>query len=725
MNTKKRIRILCFLLAVVLLQQTDFSRHNLVYASDETVQTKAVSENVPQKPVDIVLSVGSSYLGLDGFEKDLKEGLEANGVDLGCVNIKTFDGVEISSNSKDAYSIFTTWKSFPFNSSIYWKYDSTNKWLTTSFNESWETGFLDMTGGYIKDFTMTANVQGPDYQQPLGFVFRVQPSEQYSGRWDLYYFWTSTDGYGGNEKVFAIFKVEGQNLNAATRPNWSGTYSATPLMRFSNRYFGWPYHAPYDFGGYPNYTPYKTGVTVSNKADPTMKTTTIAIGSVPTISAYSWYNLNLNVNGNHYTAEVNNQKVIDVVDNDNPYTEGYYGIFSYSHVNPKFKDIQINQKRYKSLIETLDTTQWRENSTRILINLNDKQEEAFATEASMAEVLAKGKQAGIFYVGWGNETNVLENETFIEKNGGKGFVVDNGNYTEAIKKIVSYVTKISRFQEGSGTKEDPYIIRSKEQLTYIKYYLDAYFRVEEDIDYTGYVLEPIGTYDAPFTGHIDGNGHGISNLIIHGSGAESPTGFFGVVHGGSITNLTFHHITVTGSDYVGAIAGYISGGCSITNCYVEMGEITGSSYVGGFAGYMEGGVITESSVTVTVCGKAYIGGFFGQLSGAIIKDCMSFATVTGVERVGGIIGSCVETRVENCSSFATIIGNNMVGGLAGYHDGTDSGLLAFSPVVTDCSSFATVKGSTNADSLVGYKLNTVFENCVDYATTEQGEETII
>ena len=137
-----------------------------------------------------------------------------------------------------------------------------------------------MTGGYIKDFSMTTNCYGPDYQQPLGFVFRVRPSEKYPGRWDLYYFWSSDDAYGSSEKVFAIFKVEGQNLDAATRPNWSGTYSATPLMRFSGKYFGWPYHQPYDYGGYPNYTPYKVGVTVSNKADPTMKTTTLAIGIV-------------------------------------------------------------------------------------------------------------------------------------------------------------------------------------------------------------------------------------------------------------------------------------------------------------------------------------------------------------------------------------------------------------------------------------------------------------
>lgn len=712
--------IVVILLAVQVLsctvQPTIFAEeieHNTL--TDDSLQ------EVQQKTIDIALSVGSSYLGLETFEEDLKNALEENGVDLGCVRIKTFDGVEISSESADAYNIFTTWTNFPFNASNYWRYDSTNKWITTSYNEAYETGYLDKTGGYIKDFTMSTNVQGPQPAQPLGFVFRAKPSEKYSGRWDLYYFWVSADNYGASEKVFAIFKVEGQNFDMSTRTNWRGTYSATPLMRFSKVYFGWPYHAPYDYGGYPNYTPYQTGVTVSNLADLTMKTKTIAIGSIPSISSSAWYDLSLNVSGNHYTASINDQVVLDVVDEDNPYTEGYYGIFSYSHVNPKFRNILVNQKKYKNLTETIASTEWREDSTKILIHLNDKEEDAFSTEEKMNEILEKIKGEGIFYVGWGNEVNIEQNKTFIKQNGGNGVVVDNGDYTKAITEIVEYVTKISRFPEGSGTKDNPYIIRTKEQLASVRYYSDAYFRFEEDIDYSGYLWKVLGTYDEPFTGHIDGNGHTVNHITISLEGStSSPTGFIGVLCGGSVANLSCNHVTVLGGDYVGGIVGYGYGGCIIEKCVIEEGNVIGDNYVGGIVGYIEGSSVVDSSSTVSVYGKIHVGGIVGALSGAIIKDCMSIATVTGVQKVGGIIGSCINTRVENCLSFATLVGHTLVGGIAGLHRCDDSTLLAFQPIVIDCVSFATVKGEREVDGLIGFTEQTELQQCEDYATIEYG-----
>lgn len=726
MKQSRMRKILCVFFAVVCLMQNSVCRDRLLaYATGETAESQGESEwkAAAQKPVDIVLSVGSSYLGLETFEDDLRTALTANGVDRSCVNIKTFDGVEISSESADAYSIFTTWTNFPFNKESYWHYDSQNRWITTAFNEAYETGFLDMTSGYVKDFTMKTNVQGPETIQPLGFVFRVRPSEKYAGRWDMYYLWVSADNYQANEKVFAIFKVEGQHLDASKRANWSGTYSATPLMRFNKVYFGWPYHAPYDYGGYPNYTPYQTGITVSNKADPTMKTTTLAIGSIPALANSSWYDLSLNVSGNHYTAKMNGQTILDVIDEENPYTEGYYGIFSYSHVRPKFRDILINQKRYKSLTETITNTEWREESTKILIHLNDKEEEAFSTESSMKSILEKAQEKGIFYVGWGNETNASQNETFISCNGGKGITVDTGDYTAAIMKIANYITKVSRFPEGSGTKEDPYIIRTKEQLSYVHYYLDAYYRLEKDINYAEYSWSPLGTYEAPFTGHIDGNGHVIEHLVIAGC-LDNPTGFVGVMQGGSVTDLVLKHVAVNGSDYSGAVIGYAYGGCIIESCIVEEGTIIGGNYTSGLAGYMEDGRITKSQVTASVYGKCYIGGVAGFLSGAMIRDCISFATVTGIQKVGGIVGGCMNTRIQTCMSFATLVGNTMIGGIAGYHKSENSFVLEFQPILADCVSFATVKGERYAGGLVGYSENTQYVNCEDYSTAEQENDIL-
>lgn len=139
-------------------------------------------------------------------------------------------------------------------------------------------------------------------------------------------------------------------------------------------------------------------------------------------------------------------------------------------------------------------------------------------------------------------------------------------------KIANYITKVSCFPEGSGTKEDSYIIRTKEQLSYVHDYVDAYYRLEEDINYAEYLWSLLGTYEAPFTGHIDGNGHVIEHLVIAGC-LDNPTGFVGVMQGGSVTDLVLKHVAVNDSDYSGAVIGYAYGGCIIENCIVEEGTI--------------------------------------------------------------------------------------------------------------------------------------------------------
>lgn len=302
--------------------------------------------------------------------------------------------------------------------------------------------------------------------------------------------------------------------------------------------------------------------------------------------------------------------------------------------------------------------------------------------------------------------------------------MDNGDYQTAIQEIVDYITIRYYLSEGSGTKEDPFILRSKAQLPFIRHYLDAYFRLEEDIDYTGDIWEIIGTRETPFTGHIDGNGHVISNIRIQGNGTldGSPSGFFGVMHGGSIRNLTIHHINITGSDYVGSLVGYAIGNTCITRCSIEEGDIKGTGFVGGICGYMEEGTIEASSAAVSVYGKIHVGGIAGYLRGTLLKNCETIATVTGMEKLGGLIGNCIETRVETCISFATLVGNHIVGGLIGYYDGTDIIGLPFKPMVTDCSSFATVKGEHLADGLIGLQENAVMENCLDCSTTEWAKE---
>jgi len=70
----------------------------------------------------------------------------------------------------------------------------------------------------------------------------------------------------------------------------------------------------------------------------------------------------------------------------------------------------------------------------------------------------------------------------------------------------------ANFAGGSGTKEDPYLIATAQQLARVKDYLSGHFKLIADIDLNvapynrGKGWEPIGSGDEPFTGSLDGNG---------------------------------------------------------------------------------------------------------------------------------------------------------------------------------------------------------------------------
>lgn len=81
--------------------------------------------------------------------------------------------------------------------------------------------------------------------------------------------------------------------------------------------------------------------------------------------------------------------------------------------------------------------------------------------------------------------------------------------------------------EGEGTIDNPYKIYTEEDLNQIRYDLDAYYILKNDITLTNDWV-PIGTYYNPFMGGLDGDNHTIHNLKITNNN-EDDVGLFGYV----------------------------------------------------------------------------------------------------------------------------------------------------------------------------------------------------
>ena len=221
--------------------------------------------------------------------------------------------------------------------------------------------------------------------------------------------------------------------------------------------------------------------------------------------------------------------------------------------------------------------------------------------------------------------------------------------------------------EGSGTTEEPYLIRDAEDLKTICNEPTAHYRLEASIDLSGITWS---TAVIPwFGGYLDGNGHTISHLHIQGGSKLGPFRILdyeavGLIkkldYDAVICNLGLEEVDVNGTDsYVGSLVGDNDG--TIINCY-STGTVSGYGYVGGLIGHNNGNIINSNS-TGKVNGDAYIGGLIGENYGSITNS-YSISTVTGSSRVGGLIGENWEGNIINCYSASNVSGG-LAGGLVG------------------------------------------------------------
>lgn len=280
---------------------------------------------------------------------------------------------------------------------------------------------------------------------------------------------------------------------------------------------------------------------------------------------------------------------------------------------------------------------------------------------------------------------------------------------------------------GSGTAEDPYLIRTAEQMNAIglnQEDWDKHFELEADIDLqdlAGSAFHSIGSGDQPFTGVFDGNGHTISNfrcLVREDEpedGLRSRIGLFGMVDGpqAQIRGLGLIdpqvELVATCSEsvwHVGALAGYLRSG-SIVDCYVDGGQMAGDRSVGGLVGTSNGTISRCWAACTVVPGpdRAVVplagdmhedheafGGLVGE-NGGDIGHCHSTATVTGAEDVGGLVGSHRHGTITDSWARGGVSATWAGGGLVGYN-----GLAG---TITRCYAAARVRAERRAGGLVG------------------------
>ncbi len=266
---------------------------------------------------------------------------------------------------------------------------------------------------------------------------------------------------------------------------------------------------------------------------------------------------------------------------------------------------------------------------------------------------------------------------------------------------------------GRGTKDEPYLIKTADNLKNIMKHPSAHFKLYNPIDLDGVELEPIGSLENPFRGTFDGNNLKISNFTLNKDETSKNIGFFGVINNAKILNLKMEKAYVTGGSRLAVLAGYAkedsNGANLIANCHVS-GKLTvlgtdviKTTHAGGLVGINDGNntvagtgtgsyrysIIDGCSADVDVyCSDnlsdeaGNIGGLVGWNRG-IITDSYSVGNVKGGNLTGGLVGSNWE-QIYNSYSTGNVTGYYTAGGFAG-----SSNILS---IIENCYSTGNVVG---------------------------------
>ena len=271
----------------------------------------------------------------------------------------------------------------------------------------------------------------------------------------------------------------------------------------------------------------------------------------------------------------------------------------------------------------------------------------------------------------------------------------------------------AEFAGGDGTKDNPWKIKTREQLAALNNYLGSkgsgrYFCLSSDIlfsaeDFTaggefynkGLGWLPIGNQtetNKMFRGSLDGRGHVIRNLTVNRPQAPD-IGLFGYTRGAIIKDLRLENLTFTGSTNVGGLVG-TDRGSTFQNVFVT-GVVSGQKTIGGLVGYAENTILTrcgaDCQVSASLLSMNYTeissaGGLMGYGQEITAAECYALGTLScttstyegktsGHIYAGGLIGclksgsvarSFAKSIVSGSTAAPSSAGDAYVGGLVGY-----------------------------------------------------------
>lgn len=287
-------------------------------------------------------------------------------------------------------------------------------------------------------------------------------------------------------------------------------------------------------------------------------------------------------------------------------------------------------------------------------------------------------------------------------------------------------TPIGGYQSLTVTDENAYGEALAEYGT-------LYLRTEEG--YTpadGYIKNAIYYHLAAFSGHFDGDGHGIYGLYL--STEEPSVGLFGACKDATIVKLSLENAYINASDEVGGLVGRFDAENtgSIDQCHVSADITASGDKVGGLVGVYSAGSDT-ATLSVTACSASgslqaadKVGGLIGSAeyidaaAALQLENCRSDSSITAVNAAGGIIGALsLPATLLGCVGGGSIEATYGLGGIVGVI-ASKVGYIT----VSDCQNNASLVGQTAVGGIAG-SCTTEPEKSAAERTSDSENEVVI
>lgn len=185
---------------------------------------------------------------------------------------------------------------------------------------------------------------------------------------------------------------------------------------------------------------------------------------------------------------------------------------------------------------------------------------------------------------------------------------------------------------GSGTADDPYLLKTADDLPKIANDPAGHYRLTVDLDLSGVSMDQLGR-GVDFDGTLDGAGHTISSYTAP---ADQGTGLFAVNHG-TIKNLAVEGDVTNDKTTAGLLVDVNHG--TIENVRTA-GQITARQRVGGIVGDSYGVVRNSYSSADVRATNLYSGGVVAiAMGGSVTEKVFAGGHVSADTRnAGGVVG---------------------------------------------------------------------------------------